>query len=128
MSLRAYVNEVVNISIKSATSGLTDVELVVTKPDGTDESTNLTASEVGSKAIYKAAFTPDTAGTYYLTIDSDTDTSIHGRILQVDVTPISRGDLGGTGYDSSADSLRVIRGKIDAVAAAQTSTQNGFIS
>ena len=125
--LQAYKDEVQKISVKSATTGLSDVKVVVTKPDGTDVATKLSLAEVGTKAIYNADFTPAEEGTYYLTIESPTDTSIAGQILVVNSKPISKKDIGGIGYDSSTDSLKAMSGKIDSLTANQSSQNNGFM-
>jgi hypothetical protein len=51
------------------TSGLTDVALIITKPDGTNESAVL-MTELDSSGVYYYDYIPATKGQYLFTVDS----------------------------------------------------------
>ncbi len=122
-----YIGEAGLVVVSAPTSGLTDIEVVVTKPDGTDIATNLSLSEISNKKVYTAGFTAAVEGTYLLEIESPTDASIDGKQQVVLSKPLSKKDLGGTGFDGSTDSLQALSSKLDTVVAGQNSQRGGFM-
>lgn len=127
MARQAFTGETIVIPVSSSTSGLTDLELIVTKPDGTDEATNLALSEIGTKGFYTASYIPTAEGSYFLEIVSPTDTSLAGKVNHMVVTPISKTDLGGAGYTSSTDGLSALSGKLNTLLSSTATNNNGFI-
>lgn len=126
MSYEAFVGETFDIHVESATTGLADIEIAVTKPDGSAIA-NLATTEIGSSKVYKGTLTPADEGTYVLQIISPTDTTIAGRKKPLISKPVSKFDLGGSGFNSATDSLAVLSDKLDNITANQSSGQNGFL-
>lgn len=124
---QGYTNETVTFAVTSATTGLTDLELVIIKPDGTAEASNTALSELGANKIYSGDYLPTVDGVYYAKIVSPTDSAIDGRVQQLTVKPVSKLDLGGAGFDSSTDGLSVIAANIAQIQASAGSGDNGFI-
>lgn len=125
---RGFINEVTTILVESGTTGLTDVEVIVNKPDGSLVAANVALAEVGGSKVYKGTFTPLVEGTYIFTIDSPTDAQIDGKKSYLVSKPVSKSDIGGSGYDSSTDSLKILSDKIDIITTNQSDSKNGFLA
>lgn len=123
----AFVGEVFTFLVSSSATGLSDIELVITKPDGSNESSNLALSERGTSRVYEGNYTCAVAGTYIAAIVSPTDTAIAGKLGALEVKPVSKADLGGTGFDGAQHSLKNLSDKIDTVVSGQSAGKNGFI-
>lgn len=126
MSYLGFIGEVTTVLIESSTTGLTDVSVVATTPAGVNIAAAAT-TEIGSSKVYKVDITPADEGTYVLKIVSPTDTQIDGRKTGLSVKPVSKFDMGGTGFDSSTDSLSVLSDKLDTITSNQASGENGFL-
>ncbi|QJT70988.1 hypothetical protein GR7B_00190 [Vibrio phage vB_VcorM_GR7B] len=100
MALRGTKDDALIISVIADTTGLTDLEVIVTKPDGTDEATNVSLTEVGSKKIYKGTYTPTAVGVYYLEIESPTETGLDGKRKSLHVLEFDESDI-----DTKLDSM-----------------------
>ena len=127
MSKDAYVGEAATLSVRSAATGLTDIELIITKPDGTDIAANMALTEIGTKKIYNGELITVEEGAYYATIVSPTDTSIDGKILQINSKPVSKLDLGGTGFNSATDSIKIISDNVKLLQNTVGGSDNGWI-
>ncbi|AUR83131.1 immunoglobulin E-set [Vibrio phage 1.031.O._10N.261.46.F8] len=110
----ATKDDAYTISILAETTGLTDIEVVVTKPDGTDEVSNIALTEVGSKKIYEGVYTPLVVGMYYLTIVSPTETAIAGKIDRVHVSEFTNSDI-NTKLDTINTNVGTIQTSVDAI-------------
>ena len=127
MSKDAYIGEATTLSVRSSATGLADIELIITKPDGTDIASNMSLTEVGAKKIYNGDLITVDEGAYYATIVSPTDTGIAGQVMQINSKPVSKADLGGTGYDGSTDSMKIISDNVKAIQSTIGAGDNGFI-
>lgn len=123
----AFVGEVFTFLVSANATGLTDLELVITKPNGTNETANVTLTERGTTKVYEGNYTATAEGTYVAAIVSPTDTAIAGKLGALEVKPISKSDIGGTGYDAAQHSLKNLSDKMDTVVNSQADSKNGFI-
>lgn len=112
---KSFKNETYEFIVNAGTVGLTDLSLTITKPDGTAITPNIAMTEIGSTGDYKASFIPTTIGSHIIKLNSPTKTSIDGQKKSLKVSELSREDLGGSNFDPSNHSLKVISDKIDSI-------------
>lgn len=127
MAYKGFVGEVSTLTIESATTGLTDIEINITDPAGTVVVPDTATTEIGTSKVYSATYTPTLEGTYVLKIISPTDTTINNRRTTLQVKPVSKFDLAGTGYDSATDSLKILSDKIDIITTNQSAGESGWL-
>lgn len=125
---QAKENEIFHIALRTVVLGLTDVELEITKPDGSLEGTNLALSAAtGRPKVYTGDYTPTQNGLYFLKVVSPTHIALDGKIFSMEVKPLSTTDTAGAGFVSATDSLKAISDIVQGISAAQSGGNEGFI-
>ena len=124
-------DDAMEISVLADATGLTDLEVIVTKPDGTDEVSNVSLTEIGGKKIYKGNYTPTEVGMYYFEIVSPTETGLAGMRARMKVVEFDNADLDtkldtiNTAVGNNADAISTVDGKITDMDAGY---QHGFLN